>query len=261
MEDIVKNYGYIGPTTKHQRMFETKGQIMNGFPLGVLQLWNNMPFIPGNISNAYTYDYPVKYIEVEGAVIENIVKGDPANVQPIIDAAKILQRDGCRVICASCGFFGNYQDVVAEALDVPVYLSSLVQVPWALVGMGKSKKLGIVTASKNNLTDNIFRACGITSEMRERLVVAGMEGREEFEHAMTGEGGIDYELFGKDICDVTRELIKENPDIGAILLECADMPTFSHMIQKEHNLPVYDAITMINYVTSTVTQKPYYGFL
>lgn len=261
MSKLVKNYGYIGPTTPNQRYFETKGQIMNGFPVGVLQLYNQMPFFPGNISNAYTYDYPVKYIQVEGAEIDNILRGDESNLQPIIDAAKILQRDGCRVICASCGFFGHYQAAVADALDVPVYLSSLIQAPWALVAMSSKKKLGVVTANAERLSDKMCRSCGITPEMQERMVVAGVQNGEEFSHALTGEGGIDYDKFGEDICAAARELVRNNPDLGALLLECADMPTYAHLIQAEHNLPVYDAITMINYAKSAVTQTPYYGFL
>ncbi|MCB6200961.1 aspartate/glutamate racemase family protein [Extibacter muris] len=261
MSNLIKNYGYIGPTTPNQRYFETEGQIMNGFPVGILQLYNRMPFFPGNISNAYTYNYPVKYIQVEGADIENILRGDMNNLEPIIKAAKQLQTDGCRVISASCGFFGHYQAAVADALEVPVYLSALVQAPWALVAMNRNKKLGVVTANATKLSDSMCNACGITTEMQSRIVLAGVQNREEFSHALTGQGGIDYDKFGRDICDTVRELLRDNPDIGALLLECADMPTYAHLIQAEHNLPVYDAITMIDFAKSVVTQTPYYGFL
>jgi Asp/Glu/hydantoin racemase len=56
-------------------------------------------------------------------------------------------------------------------------------------------------------------------------------------------------------------MVEENPDIGAILLECTDMPPYAHRIQAELNMPVYDAITLIKYAKSVVTQTPYYGFL
>ena len=39
-------------------------------------------------------------------------------------------------------------------------------------------------------------------------------------------------------------------------------PIITRMVETSGvNLPVYDAITLIKYVKSTVTQTPYYGFL
>ena len=216
---IVRNWGYMGPNTPNRRYDTTVGQLMNGFPVGILQLWAHLPFFPGNVSNAYTYDFPVKFIEVKGSGIDNILAGDMSLVENIVEAAKQLEMDGCRVICANCGFFGHYQRLVADRLDVPCYLSSMVQVPWALVSMKSNQKLGILTANKNTLTKSLFEACGISEEMQERCVVYGMQEEEEFPNILTGEGGLDYDKV------------------------------------------VYDAITLIKYAKSVVTQTPYYGFL
>ena len=60
---------------------------------------------------------------------------------------------------------------------------------------------------------------------------------------------------------MAHKMLEENPDIGAILLECTDMPPYAHRLQAELNMPVYDAITLIKYAKSVVTQTPYYGFL
>jgi len=56
-------------------------------------------------------------------------------------------------------------------------------------------------------------------------------------------------------------VVKPNPDIGAILLECSDMPPYSADVQRAVNLPVFDFITMINWVHHSVAQRPYYGYL
>lgn len=133
MSEIIRNWGYMGPTTANRRYDTTVGQLMNGFPIGILQLWAHLPFFPGNVSNAYTYDFPVKFMEVKGSGIDNILAGDMSLVDNIVAAAKQLEMDGCRAICANCGFFGHYQKLVADQIDVPCYLSSMVQVPWALV--------------------------------------------------------------------------------------------------------------------------------
>ena len=261
MSKIIRNWGWIGPTTPNRRYDTTVGQLMNGFPVGILQLWAHLPFFPGNVSNPYTYDFPVKFIEVKGSGIDNILAGDMSLVDEIVKAAKQLETDGCRVICANCGFFGHYQRLVADQLDVPCYLSSMVQVPWALTAMKSNQKLGILTANKHTLTPSLFEACGITEEMRARCIVYGAQDQEEFPNILTGEGGLDYDKVGDEVLGLARQLVEENEDVGAILLECTDMPPFAHRIQAELNLPVYDAITLIKYAASVVTQKPYYGFI
>ena len=261
MSRIVKNYGYIGPTTPNKRYDTTEGQLMNGFPIGILQLYAHLPFFPGNVSNAYTYDFPVKFIHVEGTDIPNILAGDMSLVEPIVKAAKQLEMDGCRAICANCGYFGHFQSAVADQLDVPVYLSSLIQASWALTGLKKDQKLGVMCANSGNLNSHMFESCGVTPEMQKRIVVAGAQDKEEFSHILEGKGGLDSAKLGEELCDIARNLVKDNPDIGALLLECTDMPPYSYLIQAELGLPVFDAITLINYVKTTVTQTPYYGFL
>ena len=92
-------------------------------------------------------------------------------------------------------------------------------------------------------------------------MVYGMQEEEEFPNILTGEGGLDYDKVGDEVAGMARRMVEENPDIGAILLECTDMPPYAHRIQAELNMPVYDAITLIKYAKSVVTQTPYYGFL
>ncbi len=261
MRNIIRNWGYLGPTTQNRRYDTTVGQLMNGFPVGILQLWAHLPFFPGNVSNPYTYDFPVKFIEVKGSGIANILAGDMSLVDNIIEAAKQLETDGCRVICANCGFFAHYQKLVAKELDVPCYLSAMVQVPWAFVSMKPDQKLGIMTANSGNLTKSLFEACDITEEMQKRCCVYGMQDYQEFWNMQIGEGGLDYEKTGEQLLEQVRKMMNEHPDIGAILLECTDMPPYAHLIQAEFNVPVYDAITLINFAASIVTHKPYYGFI
>ena len=261
MANMIRNWGYIGPTTPNRRYDTTNGQLMNGFPIGILQLWAHLPFFPGNVSNAYTYDFPVKFLEVKGSGIDNILAGDMSLVDNIVAAARQLEMDGCRAICANCGFFGHYQRIVADQLDVPCYLSSMVQVPWALVGLKSTQKLGILTANQNTLTQSLFDACSIPEEMRRRCVVYGMQDEEEFPHILTGVGGLDYDKVGDEVSAKARRLVEENPEVGALLLECTDMPPHAADIQRATNLPVFDSVTMIKFIKNVVCQQPYYGFI
>ena len=41
--------------------------------------------------------------------------------------------------------------------------------------------------------------------------------------------------------------VKSNPAIGAIVLECTDLPPFAQKISEAVNLPVFDFVSMIGY--------------
>jgi Asp/Glu/hydantoin racemase len=56
-------------------------------------------------------------------------------------------------------------------------------------------------------------------------------------------------------------MVRENPEVGAIVLECTDMPPFAHLIQKAVNLPVFDLITLTNMVYNAVVRKRYQGIM
>jgi Asp/Glu/hydantoin racemase len=63
------------------------------------------------------------------------------------------------------------------------------------------------------------------------------------------------------VVGVAKKLITENPDIGALVLECSDLPPYAHAIQKEVNLPIFDFTTMIQYVHTALVRKEFQGFI
>ncbi len=94
------------------------------------------------------------------------------------------------------------------------------------------------------------------------IVIAGMEGQSEFRGAVLEEKGIlDSGKIEQEVVQVTRKLVTGNPQIGAILLECSDLPPYAGAIQQAVNLPVYDFVTMINYVHNTHVRFPFAGFM
>ena len=52
-----------------------------------------------------------------------VQEADPAFLQPFIDAAVGLARDGAALISTSCGFLARYQDALQAAVPVPVAVS------------------------------------------------------------------------------------------------------------------------------------------
>src|SRR5215475_7581032 len=96
-----------------------------GQAVGILQLDCSLPFIPGDVDNASTYQYPVLYRVVPGLSTRACLDG-----APVVEAAVELERQGVRAIASDCGFMLQFQDAVRAAVRVPVALSSLLQLPF-----------------------------------------------------------------------------------------------------------------------------------
>ena len=56
-------------------------------------------------------------------------------------------------------------------------------------------------------------------------------------------------------------VVTQFSDIGALLLECSQLPTFAADIQDVVNLPVFDYIGFIDMIYSSVVQRRYTGIL
>jgi Asp/Glu/hydantoin racemase len=51
---------------------------------------------------------------------------------------------------------------------------------------------------------------------------------------------------------VARRMIAEHPEIGAILLECTNMPPYAADVQAATGLPVFDITTLVRMFHSAV---------
>lgn len=262
MAEIIRNYGYIGnQEDSNKHFYITEGQWVAGYTVGIMLLDVHYPILPGNVVNACTYNYPVRHKWVPGANQARMHSGDDSLLPELIKTAKELELEGCRAICGACGYFGHFQRRVADAVDVPVYLSSLVQVPWIRAGLKRNEKIGILCADGKNLTPELFEQCGLSEDDFNHCVVKSAGHLPEFSAFMERRGHFDNAAIRQELIGLAKEIVRENPDVSAFLLECSDMPPYSADIQAAINMPVFDFITMINFVHQAVAQRPYYGFM
>jgi len=233
-----------------------------GISIGIIILNVNIPYLPGNVGNATTFPFPVQYIKVKEASLKRLIKEqDSALVAPFITAAKALESQGVKAITGGCGFTALFQKEVAASVSVPVFLSSLIQIPFIFQILKPGQKIGIVTADKSSLTNKHFNAVGVDPKIIP-MVIAGMEDKKEFKQAILEEKGtLDSSKIEKELLDTIEEMTQANPDLGAILLECSDLPPYSYKVQQKTGLPVFDYITMINFVHTAVVKNRFFGYL
>ena len=220
------------------------GKAIYGSVLGILMLEARFPRIPGDMGNATTWPFPVLYRVVRGASPERVVLQGAAGLLPdFIEAAKDLVGLGAEAITTNCGFLSLFQKEIAAAAGVPVATSSLMQVPWVQATLPPGKRVGLVTVSGSSLTQRHLEAAGVPLD----TPVIGTEGgREFFRVLIKGEkDDMDVAIAEQDVVEAGQELVARHRDIGAIVLECTNMPPYAAALQAAVGMPVYDIYSMI----------------
>lgn len=239
-----------------------KGQNIAGYPIGIIyieDIW--YPLLPGNIVNGSTFSFPVRLAPVKGLTAEALFNKKKGVYEAIYAACKQLQREGVRAISGACGFFGNYQEQIRSDFDIPVALSSLVQLPWIAGLLKPDEKIGVLTADSKSFTPFLLRSCGIDEKLEKRLVVMGMEDTKEFSCVIKNFGHFHVGHACQELVDRAKDLLHTGEPIGAILLECSDMPPFAAEVQREVRLPVWDFTTLINWLYLGTVRHPFSGII
>lgn len=217
------------------------GKPIQGAPLGVIMLETRFPRIPGDIGNGATWPGPVLFRVVAGATPERVVLGGAQGLLPdIIAAARDLVAMGAEAITTSCGFLVIFQKEIAAAVGVPVATSALLQAPWVEALLPPGRRVGVITASRASLTPAHLAAAGMAPD----TPVAGVEnGRELFRVLVRQDKpDLDTAAAEQDMLDAGRALVAAHPEVGAIVLECTNMPPYAAALQAELGLPVHDVI-------------------
>ncbi|MFA6736897.1 MAG: hypothetical protein WCR87_08255, partial [Saccharofermentanales bacterium] len=82
-----------------------------------------------------------------------------------------------------------------------------------------------------------------------RLSIVGLDNCEEAVGAlMEQKGTLDEDLFRNEVLGAASTLCERGIDLGAILLECSELPPYSADVQKITGLPVFDFVSMIRFM-------------
>lgn len=221
---------------------------------GIILLDTRFPRIPGDVGNPETFSFPVRYKVVAGASPRRVVKeADPLLLEPFLEAARELEARGVKALGTSCGFLALFHRQLVDAVHIPVFTSSLLQVHTARSVIGRRQRVGIITAHRRSLTEAHLAGVGIE---RDAVVMIGMEEAEEFTAVfIDGKRDLDIAKCRREVVGAAVELVQRHPETGALVLECANMPPYAEAVQKAVGLPVFDAVTMINHAYSVVARQ------
>jgi Asp/Glu/hydantoin racemase len=220
------------------------GKAIYGAPLGILMLEARFPRIPGDMGNGTTWPFPVLYRVVRGASPARVVLEGARGLLPdFIAAAQELVALGAEAITTNCGFLSLFQREIAAAVKVPVATSALMQVPWVQATLPEGKRVGVITVSGSSLTPAHLAAASVPLDTP---MIGTESGREFFRVLILAEKeDLDVGQAEADIVDAGRELVRRHPEIGALVLECTNMPPYAAALQAALGLPVYDIYSMI----------------
>jgi hypothetical protein len=75
-----------------------RGQASFGEAIGILLLDTFAPYIPGDVANATTYCFPVRFQKVEGFTVERAIGKDNLIFDSLLSAANKLVAQGVRAV-------------------------------------------------------------------------------------------------------------------------------------------------------------------
>jgi Asp/Glu/hydantoin racemase len=224
------------------------GQNLYGFSVGILMLDTRFPRIPGDMGHAATFDFPVRYHRVAGASPERVVRQSQRDLLPsFVEGARFLEREGVGAITTNCGFLAKFQPELAAAVSVPVFTSSLMLVPLVHRLLAPGRAVGILTVDAGSLHEEHLRGAGIGPEVP--VVVAGLESEKEFTRVLLGDQlELDVDTAREEHLAVVHRMLAAHPEIGAIVLECTNMPPYRVALQEATGLPVFDITALVRMV-------------
>lgn len=230
-----------------------------GHDIGILLIDCRTPFIPGDVGNASSYSYPVLYRTVPDVTLDRLIeKGDLSLTDKVIETARELEAAGVRAITSDCGYMMHFQQQVAAAVTIPVMLSSLLQLPFIASLLGGNQAVGIICANQRRLTKELLDIA--LPDARVPVYVAGLENYPSFRAPILDETDtLDSDAIEADVVETAKTLCEKHPDIGAILLECSNLPPYAHAVQSQTGRPVFDFLTMIDHMRAASRRARYVG--
>jgi hypothetical protein len=198
------------------------------------------PRIPGDIGNPASFDFPVIFRTLQGIGPGDAVAAHPdrPRVLAALGAnARALAAEGAIGVSTSCGFLALYQRELEALSPVPVATSALL-----LIRERAGRRIGVLTASAENLTGAHFEAVGASKD----TPVQGMPPDGAFAATFLRNGlTLDRDAVEREAVQAGRALIDRHPEVDTLVLECTNLPPYKAALQQALGLVVLDVLDLL----------------
>lgn len=225
-------------------------------PLGILTIEVEIPRPLGDALNEHTWPFPLISIQVSGSLLDQVVTNDdyPSDfIDRFVKAGQELADQGCIGIFTDCGFLAMAQSALSTRVPVPIATSALIQVPSLLTILPPSRSIGVITYDDKKLGKLHLSKLGIAQI--ERVHITGAPDTGALRCMIRDGGPYVFNEIKDELIQCTKDLVRKHPEIGAIVLECTQMPPFAEHIQKALDLPVYDLYSMVDWFYSGLVRQ------
>ena len=126
--------------------------------------------------------------------------------------------------------------------------------------IGSHRKLGILTANSAALGAKEFAMVNVHDTSR--ICVQGLENYPHFNDVILKElGTLDEDRMRSEVVAAAQDLLAQNPEIGAFMFECSDLPPYAKAVSDATGLPVFDWANFITYVYNATVPHNYNGIV
>ena len=242
---------------KHLERFKQRTQRM-----GIIRIDYDYPPIPGDVDDPDTFEFRTRQVVCPKLTFEMAQEGTYNDVVKanLRNCVLLLEGSGCVGITGDCGFMQAYQELVGDMTNLPVFLSSLMQCSALASAYQESEKILVLTANSEALTpetlSRLLSSCHLKKEVHDRFVIMGcQEGVDGFDAVAKGEK-VNASVVRPSLLKKVETFLAKDPQIQAILLECTELPAYADALREKFKLPVFDAVTLIDYFHAARVDNP-----
>ena len=250
--------------------------------LGVIQLDYEYEQQIGDVDCTDSFHYNVEFAKINGLTFDHVQRGHDLTLSMKEEISHALdnfmKNSHLTCITSNCGFMMHYQKDILDIsmnlhsdinnefyyYNVPICMSSLVLAPIILNTIQPKDKILVLTSNGGDgphdhgltmdvLKTLLYQHCDINPHVTsKRFIVRGCEEIEGFGKEIQNGEKININKAQKGVLKLVENVIQQekmvnNGSIGAILVECTQMPAFSNSLKEMFPKPVFDIHSLADF--------------
>jgi hypothetical protein len=197
----------------------------------------------------------VLYKVVSGATAKVVIHEQGRGLGPaFLDAAAELVKEGADGITTTGGFLAIFQKQLAAHVNVPVASSSLMQIPLVQSLLPPGKRVGVLSVQGDRVTPEHWDAVGAPHD----TPIMGTESGTEFTRVMLNdEIELDYAAAERDILEAGETLVRDHPEVGAIVCENHNMAPYAKALNARLAIPIFTVYTFVTWFQAGLAPRDF----